>query len=102
MVESRAGVTGRVGAVQPNQAASVAVEGGTGSAGVKDNQIVPEQGRAGETPAIGNDAIMAQIVFPDEGAFGGVEAEDIAPFADGEDAIALDSGSRNWTAFMIN
>src|SRR6266699_800298 len=102
MVERRAGVAGGVGAVQPDQAATVAVEGGANGAGVEDNEIVPEQGGAGEAPAIGDDTVMAQIMFPDDRAFSGVEAEDIAPFAEGEDAVALDGWSGDWTAFMIN
>src|SRR5690348_17348941 len=102
MVESRAGVAGGVGAVHPGQAAPVAVESGASSARVEDNEIVPKQWRAGKAPSIGNDAVMAKIMFPDDFAFGGVEAEDIAPFAEGEDAITLDRGSRDWTALVIN
>src|SRR5438067_793787 len=102
MVERRAGVTGRFGAVQPDQAAHVAVEGGAGSPRVQDDKIVPKQWRAGKAPAIGDNAVMARIMFPDDRAFSGVEAEDIAPFAEGEDAVALDGWSGDWTAFMIN
>src|SRR6266704_58169 len=102
MVESRAGITGRVGAVQPGQAARVAVEGRAGSPGVEDNEIVPKQRRAGKAPSIGDDSIMPQIMFPDDCPFGGIEAEDIAPLAEGEDAIALNRGSRDWAAFVIN
>src|SRR5258708_40077847 len=102
MVENRAGVTGGVGAVQPSQAARVAVESGAGSASVEDNEIAPKQRCAGKAPSIGDDSIMAQIMFPDDIAFGRVEAEGIAPLAEREDSIALNGGGRDWAALVID
>src|SRR2546427_11058649 len=88
-VEDRAGVAGRVGVVQPDPPACVAIKCAAGRAGVQNNQVTPEQRRSGEAPAVRDDAIVAQVVFPKYCAPSRIEAKNITPSADREDFVAL-------------
>ena len=62
----RAGVAGRVGAVGPDKAARVSLQSDAGRARVEYDQVAPDQGRAGEPPAVGFEAILAQVTLPND------------------------------------
>src|ERR1044071_2314251 len=102
MKQGRAGISGRLGAIQPDDIAGVAVKSAAGPSGIEDNKSTPEQWRAGKTPAVGNDTITTKVMLPYHGAICGVETEYITPFADGEHAIALDGRRRYGAAIMIH
>src|ERR1035441_3525112 len=96
----RAGVAGGVGAVGPDDTARAAMQRDACRAGVEDHKVAPHERRPREAPAGGLYTVAAQVALPEDGALRRVEAKDIAPFADREDAVAADGRSRARAALI--